>query len=115
MDQWINEHETYGLWLDNKRIVNSELRKIINDEDIYYYSIQELSSRGQKVANCENAVNLMSETRYSEFFDNIESDKKAFIKMYDEWKEKYGHYHIKNVDENFKEAEKFWNTVENGN
>ena len=115
VDQWINEHETYGLWLDNKRIVNSELRKIINDEDIYYYSIQELSSRGQKVANCENAVNLMSETRYSEFFDNIESDKKAFIKMYDEWKEKYGHYHIKNVDENFKEAEKFWNTVENGN
>ena len=80
LDQWISDARTYGLWLDGKRIVNSELRKIIDDEVIYYYSIKEISPRAQKVANSMKLVRLYSEKNH---YENLE-DYRKFRAEYDE-------------------------------
>ena len=111
VERWMKEHETYGLWLDQKRIVNSELLKIIDIEDIYNYSIKELSPRGQRDANCENMVRLMSQKAFHDYNDSFYFKRKEFLKEYEEWKKKYGDVHNERIEESFEKGADYYDAL----
>lgn len=88
IELWMNDRETYGIWLDGEKIDNSEIDHLYMNDDIYFYSVidKELQRKINKVSEYENQVNLMSKDAHYDYINYFEVKEKAFLEQLEQWR-----------------------------
>jgi len=103
IDSWINGEETYDIWLDGNRILNSDIPDLIKDKDIYHFSVMRQSYRDENVTDHKNVVKLMSKDAFDDYNTSFYLKEKEFLKQLDEWRQQYDQDYLESINESLEQ------------
>jgi len=103
IDSWINGEETYDIWLEGNRILNSDIPDLIKDKDIYHFSVMRQSYRDENVTDHKNVVKLMSKDAFDDYNTSFYLKEKEFLKQLDEWRQQYDQDYLESINESLEQ------------
>jgi len=103
IDSWINGEETYDIWLDGNRILNSDIPDLMKDKDIYHFSVMRQSDRDENVTDHKNIVKLMSKDAFDDYNTSFYLKEKEFLKQLDEWRQQYDQDYLESIKESLEQ------------